>query len=303
VKILVTGAKGMLGRTLMRTLPESLISSDSLFPANGSDSFGLSRSLEVIGCDIDDFDITCSESAGDFFNEIRPDVVVHCAAMTNVDSCESDVELAMKVNAVGSANIAINVNRLGGRLLAISTDYVFDGDLNRPYNESDKTDPATVYGKSKLSGEEAVRVHCPNHAILRIAWLYGKGGPSFYHTMVKLGALDGDPLKVVSDQVGNPTSVDSLIPVISHFIKHELVGTFHATCEGEATWFDFAVEIFRLNGLKRIIVPCSTDEFPRPAKRPANSRLDKMAFRLSNVTQMPHWKDALKSFVNQYPEG
>ena len=165
MRILVTGAKGMLGRTLVRKLGASLLTvlnqGNLQFSsvARGTDNF------EIIGCDIDDFDICCADSTKEFFDEVRPQVVVHCAAMTNVDGCESDFEGAMRVNAIGTGNVANNVNCLGARLLAVSTDYVFDGKLDRPYSEFDETDPVTVYGKSKLCGEEAIRGHCPNHAI------------------------------------------------------------------------------------------------------------------------------------------
>ena len=296
MKILITGAKGMLGQTLMKQLPP-LLNGKLNSPKNTELQENSDTNYEITGCDMEDFDISSIKQTTKHFNKINPDVAVHCAAMTDVDGCESNFEKAMQINAIGSANIASCCFNTNARLIAISTDYVFDGNLNRAYNEWDETVPSTAYGKSKLAGEKAIINHCPDSAILRIAWLYGENGPSFYHTMIKLGNQSGDALKVVSDQIGNPTSTDALVPVIAHFIKNSHTGIFHSTCEGECTWYDFANEIFRLKGLKRETNPCSTDEYPRPAKRPANSRLDKMAFRLAGISKMPDWKDALKSFI------
>ena len=284
MRILITGSRGMLGRTLLRLLPLE------------------NTELVVSGSDIGDFDITSADETFAFIRSLKPDIVVHCAAMTDVDGCESQFENAMKVNALGTSNVASAVNSIGGRIISISTDYVFSGNEDVPYNEWDVPQPLTVYGKSKVAAEEAVRVHCSNHVILRIAWLYGCGGPSFFHTMCCLGKTDGPPLKVVSDQIGNPTSADSLVPVIGHFIRHDICGTFHSTCEGEATWYDFAKQIFQVRGFTRNVESCTSKEYPRPAPRPFNSRLDNMAFRLSLIPEMPHWKDALFSFIERYPD-
>jgi dTDP-4-dehydrorhamnose reductase len=217
--------------------------------------------------------------------------------MTAVDACESDAGKAYAVNAIGSANVAIACQRRGARLLAISTDYVFGGDLDRPYHEWDAPAPRTVYGASKLAGEQAVRAHCPDHAIVRTAWLYGPGGPSFYHTMLRLGAQQGPPLRVVDDQRGNPTTTDALATAIGWLLERPLAGTFHVSCEGEATWCEFAREIFRLRGLTRALTPCATAEYPRPAPRPANSRLEKRALRLHGLPALPHWREALAQFA------
>jgi dTDP-4-dehydrorhamnose reductase len=160
-----------------------------------------------------------------------------------------------------------------------------------------------VYGASKLAGEEAVRRHCPDHLILRLAWLYGAGGPSFVHSMLKLGATEGPPLKVVRDQIGNPTSALAVAERLAAILGTPLVGTMHFTCSGKASWYDFAGEIFALWGMKREIVPCATEEFPRPAPRPANSRLEKRALRLLGLPAMPDWRQALAEFHAAYPEG
>ena len=190
------------------------------------------------------------------------------------------------------------------RLIAISTDYVFDGGSGRPYHEFDRaTGGHTVYGQSKFAGEEAVRTHCPNHVICRISWLYGHGGPSFVHAMMSLADGTRPMLKVVADQHGNPTSTTAVARQLRNILANpQLVGTFHLTCEGEATWFDFAQEIFRLAGKDQAVSPCRTDEFPRPAPRPKNSRLDKMMLRLAGLPPMPDWRDALAEFMqSEFP--
>ncbi len=277
VKVLLTGGKGMLGRTICRELTD----------------------FEVVPTDLPEADITDEEAIDAVVRDNHPDVVIHCAAMTAVDKCEEAVDLAYRLNALGSANVASACNRHGVRLIAISTDYVFEGDAGRPYTEFDKPSGGrTVYGKSKFAGEEQVRVLCPNHAICRISWLYGFGGPSFVHAMLKLADGTRPVLKVVDDQHGNPTSALAVSRGLRELLKRpKLCGTFHMTCEGEATWAEFAAEIFRLKGIDQKISPCTTAEFPRPAPRPLNSRLEKTMLRLCGLPPMPHWKDALAEFM------
>ena len=277
MKIMLTGGKGMLGRTLCRELTE----------------------FEVIATDLPEADITDAAGFEKILRSIEPDAVIHCAAMTAVDKCESERLLAYKLNAEGTANVAKACDKNNIRLIAISTDYVFDGDSARPYNESDPaTGGNTVYGKSKFAGEEAVREYCKNHVIARISWLYGAGGPSFVHAMMNLADGSRPELKVVADQIGNPTSTTAVARALRNILlKRELCGTFHLTCEGEASWFEFAQEIFRLAGKDQKVVPCTTEEFPRPAPRPKNSRLEKMMLRLHCLPPMPHWQEALAEFI------
>ena len=274
MKILLTGGKGMLGRTLVREL--------------GGD-------FEVIATDLPEADITDENAIDAVIAQYAPEAVIHCAAMTAVDKCETERDLAFRLNARGSANVAAACRRQGVRLIAISTDYVFEGDSDRPYNEFDRpTGGRTVYGQSKLAGEEAVRTLCPNHVIGRISWLYGAGGPSFVHTMMNLADGTRPVLKVVADQQGNPTSTTAVARALRGILgRPNLCGTFHLTCEGEATWAEFAEEIFRLAGRQQKVQPCTTAEFPRPAPRPKNSRLEKMALRLAGLPPMPDWKEAL----------
>lgn len=277
MRIVITGGKGMLGRTLQRVLTGD----------------------ELVIADLPEWDITDATGFEANLKASRADVVIHCAAMTAVDKCEAERDLAYQLNAVGSMNVAAACHRHGVRLIAISTDYVFDGELERPYHEFDAAGGAhTVYGASKFAGEEMIRRHCPNHVICRISWLYGAGGPSFVHAMMNLADGTRPVLKVVSDQHGNPTSALAVGRQLAVFLKHsELVGTFHCTCEGEATWAEFAQEIFRLAGKNQPIQPCTTAEFPRPAPRPLNSRLEKRMLRLCGLPAMPDWHDALAEFM------
>ena len=278
MKVLLTGGKGMLGRTLVRELDGD---------------------FEIVPTDLPEADVTDENAIDAVFAQYAPDAVIHCAAMTAVDKCETERDMAFRLNARGTANVAAACARQGIRLIAISTDYVFAGDADRPYDEFDRpTGGRTVYGQSKFAGEEAVRSLCPNHVIARISWLYGAGGPSFVHTMMNLADGTRPVLKVVADQHGNPTSTVAVAQALRGILRRpNLCGTFHLTCEGEATWAEFAEEIFRLAGRTQAVQPCTTDEFPRPAPRPKNSRLEKMALRLVGLPPMPRWKDALAAFM------
>lgn len=267
----------MLARTLKRTL----------------------QGYHILSTDLPEADITDFNSFTQLLAHHQPQIVIHCAAMTAVDACESAIDTAYRVNALGSENVARACNALGIKLIAISTDYVFEGDSDRPYHEFDKaTGGATIYGKSKFAGEEAIRRHCPNHIIARVSWLYGAGGPSFVHAMKALADGSRPTLNVVNDQIGNPTSALAVAHGLQALLERpELVGTVHLTCEGEASWYDFARAIFEALGIQQQVEPCTTDAFPRPAPRPKNSRLDKMMLRLHHLPPMPHWREALTTFI------
>jgi dTDP-4-dehydrorhamnose reductase len=275
MRIFLTGGKGMLGQTLRRHL----------------------LGHEVFVADLPEVDITKSVVVDRAVEAFRPDVVIHAAAMTQVDACETEQDKAFRVNALGSANVARAAGRHGARVIALSTDYVFDGQLDRPYHEFDTPAPRTVYGASKRAGEEAVIHHCPDHTIVRIAWLYGEKGPSFFHTMVKLGKQGGAPLQVVADQIGNPTSTDAVAGLLVRLLDTPVPGIVHGSCEGEATWYDFTREIFARMNIARGVEPCTTEQFPRPAPRPPNSRLEKRVLRLAGFPAMPDWHEALENFV------
>ena len=278
MKILITGGKGMLGRTLQTEL----------------------KGHEIIVADLPEWDITDDAAFTEKTLAAQPDIIVHCAAMTKVDDCEAKRDLAFKLNEEGSRNVAMAAKAAGARLFAISTDYVFSGEPPKEpwaWAETDLPAPRTVYGASKFAGEQMIQMILPEAVIIRIAWLYGTGGPSFIHTMAKLGAQEGAALKVVSDQRGNPTSTKTVADVIKFLItKPDVSGIVHGTCEEQCTWYDLTVELFRLLGLKREVVPCTTDEFPRPAPRPHNSALKKSVLNLLGY-RTPRWQDALAEFV------
>lgn len=276
MKILVTGGRGMLGRTLVRHLT-------------------VRHSVLALGRQ--ELDITDCAAVELACREFRPAAVLHCAAMTNVDGAESQPELAFEINVRGTENVAAACRQVGARLIAFSTDYVFDGSLPRPYHEEDEPNPQTVYGRSKLAGELAVRQLCPDHLILRIAWLYGAGGPSFVHTMLRLGRQPGVPLRVVDDQIGNPTSADAVAERVLALLDTTATGTWHLTAEGEATWYQFARAIAGVVPFERRVLPCATADYPRPARRPANSRLQKRQLERHALRPMDHWSVRLQDFL------
>lgn len=278
MKILITGGKGMLGRTLQREL----------------------AGHEIIVADLPEWDISDDTGFVAKVCEAKPELIVHCAAMTKVDDCETNRDLAFRLNEDGSRNVALAAKACGARLFAISTDYVFSGEPPREpwaWSETDIPRPRTVYGASKFAGEQMIQMLLPEAVIIRIAWLYGAGGPSFVHTMAKLGAQEGAPLKVVNDQRGNPTSTKTVADVIKFLMtKSDVSGIVHGTCEDQCTWYDLTVELFRLLGLKREVVPCTTEEFSRPAPRPHNSALKKSVLNLLGY-RTPKWQGALAEFV------
>jgi dTDP-4-dehydrorhamnose reductase len=284
MKILITGGRGMLGRTLVRRL--------QVLPGTS-----------VIALSSRELDVGNAAACTLALAKHQPQVVLHCGAMTRVDACETQQDLAWRVNAIGCANIASACELIKARLIAISTDYVFSGDLSRPYHEWDDKDARTVYGQSKCAGEEMIRHHCPNHIIARVAWLYGPGGPSFVHTMLKMGGQEGPALKVVDDQIGNPTSTDAVADALLPLVDSSLVGTMHLTCEGEASWYQLARTIFTINNFQRELTPCASKEYPRPAARPANSCLEKRALRLHQRPPMQDWRYALQRFFTEFPNG
>lgn len=281
MRILITGGKGMLGRTLRQHWEAK----HTCFVA-----------------DLPETDLTQMDSVEACLTACAPDVVIHCAAMTQVDLCESERDRAFQVNAVATTHLAKACSAHHVRLIAISTDYVFAGDTPGARTENDSPAPQTVYGASKLAGEEAIRTYCPNHVITRVAWLYGSGGPSFVHTMMALAIADPcRTLKVVNDQHGNPTSADAVADALTALLtRPEITGTFHLTCEGTATWQEFASTIFRLAGYPNVCVQsCRSAEFPRPAKRPLWSSLSKAKWNACGLPPMPPWQEALARFIRQ----
>ncbi len=287
-RILLTGCKGQLGSDLLMEL---------------------SSGYDIKGIDINDFDLRDNAKLTSCMKSFKPDIVIHPAAYTDVDGCESNVELAMESNARVTKDIAVLCNELGSKLLFYSTDYVFDGNKGTPYIETDVTCPQTVYGKSKLAAEKFIEETLDNYCILRIAWLYGAKGKNFPKTIVKVGKNQLDlkkngmsikPLTVVDDQIGNPTWTCEVVRQTKTTIENDLKGIYHCTAEGEASWYQFAIEIFELLGMDVKIVPCTSKEFPLPAKRPRYSSLENARFRELGLNAMRDYKVALEEFMELY---
>jgi dTDP-4-dehydrorhamnose reductase len=281
MKVLITGGAGQLGRALVQELAH--------------------RHWEVVATDLPEMDITDREAVARVLAAHRPEWVVNAAAATRVDDLETDPDLAFKVNALGPRHLAVACRRLGIKLVHISSDYVFDGAKTGPYLEWDAVNPLSVYGWSKLLGEEGVRQQCPDHFILRTAWLYGLPGPNFIHAILAR-ARQGRELLVVNDQRGTPTSAPALARQILALAATEAFGTYHATCQGEATWYEFALLILEQAGLEVKVRPCTTGEYPRPARRPANSVLENRLLKLEGLDLMPPWQEAYHSFWDRYGE-
>lgn len=276
MKIWIAGASGMLGSELA-----SKLSSHDLLLTGRSD-----------------LDISNENAVLNFCKKNKPDTVINSAAFTNVDACETEKEVAWRVNAWGCRNLALACNTVGTRLVNISTDYVFEGDGSRPYHEFDIANGGqTVYGQTKFAGEQFIRQLCPNHLIVRVAWLYGPNGKNFVNTMLSLAAKNLSEIKVVNDQIGNPTSTAAVANLIDNLLNTDYRGIVHGTCEGSATWYDFAKAIFELSGVPQNVIPCTSKEFVRPAPRPRNSRLEKRVIRLLRLQSMPEWKEELANYL------
>lgn len=291
MSILIVGSKGQLGREI----EEVLHTGNSKIGKNPD----ILNNVDIIGADIDNLDITNISATKKFVNTLRPDAIINCAAFTNVDVCESYRDLALKVNAIGPRNLAIAAEQIGAKLIHISTDYVFDGMNHIPYCEWDSCNPQSIYGKTKHLGEQYVRNFCSRYFIIRTSWLYGYHGKNFVKTIMKL-AREKESIKVVNDQRGNPTNANDLAHHILKLIDCDEYGIYHCTGNGECTWFDFACKIIEYSNINCEVVPCFTNEFPRPAKRPSYSSLDNMMLKNTVGDEMRFWQDALKSFIKNY---
>ncbi|MBE6088956.1 MAG: dTDP-4-dehydrorhamnose reductase [Clostridium beijerinckii] len=290
MKILITGSKGQLGNELL-----DIIKSGKAEIGEVSEAI---KKSEVIALDVDELDITNLEQVKSKINDLKPDVIINCAAATNVDGCESNEDFAFKVNSIGPRNLAIASKVVGAKLVQVSTDYVFSGVGNKPLTEYDLTAPYSVYGKTKLLGENYVRELSSKYFIVRTAWLYGYVGHNFVYTMRRLGK-EKECITVVNDQRGNPTHANDLAYHILKLIQTEEYGVYHCTGKGECTWYDFAKMIIELSGEKCEVKPCTSEEYKTPAKRPEYSSLDNMMLRCTVGDDMRDWKDAIKSFVNR----
>lgn len=288
MKILIIGCNGQLGKDC-NTL--------------------LSPEHEIFGSDIVNaeyqMDITDSAQVDDLVSSLKPQVLINCAAYTAVDKCETETELAWKINADGPRNLAQAANRTGARLVHISTDYVFDGkrEIPQPYFEDDPVSPISQYGESKLAGEQAVIEHCPSHLILRTAWLYSAHGPNFLKTMLRLALQDATrELKVVNDQYGSLTWSYTLAKQIQKLIDTDKSGIFHTTAEGYSSWYEGACYFLDRMGVEYRMAPCTTAEYPTPATRPANSILENKNLKNAGLNCFVHWQEDVDIYVDTFKE-
>jgi dTDP-4-dehydrorhamnose reductase len=282
MKILISGCDGQLGSDCEQVLRTN---------------------HDVVGVDLKDMDITDLAVVKKVTGHVRPDVVVNCAAYTNVDACETDRSLAWKVNVQGPGNLASMVDKYGGRLMHVSTDYVFDGrkDPFEPYLEDDEPNPLSYYGRTKLEGEMAVRQATDHYLILRTAWLYGVRGHNFLKTMLKLALNHPEgAIKVVNDQFGSPTWSHTLALQIAKLVQVNGQGIYHATSEGHCTWYELAKYFLETVGVPHVLVPCATEDYPTPAPRPRNSVLENRQLKDKGINLMPNWRTDLDQFISMF---
>lgn len=279
MKVLVTGAKGQLGTDLMNELEK--------------------RGIESIGVDVQEMDITDREACMRVISESKADAVIHCAAYTAVDAAEDNVDLCRKINGEGTRNVALACQATGAKMMYISTDYVFDGQGTRPWEPDDNRSPLNVYGQTKYEGELAVEELVEKFFTVRIAWVFGVAGKNFIKTMLRLGKERG-AVSVVDDQVGSPTYTYDLARLLVDMIQTDYYGRYHATNEGFCSWYGFACEIFRQEGMDEVkVTPVSSDQFPVKAVRPANSRMSKAKLAENGFEPLPTWQDALGRFLKE----
>ena len=277
MRVFVTGVKGQLGYDVMNELEK--------------------QGLEGIGVDIDEMDITDADQVNKVIKEAAPDAVIHCAAYTAVDAAEDNEEICRKVNAQGTENIAKVCEELDIKMMYISTDYVFDGQGERPWEPDDNRTPLNVYGQEKYEGELAVEELIEKYFIVRIAWVFGLNGSNFIKTMLRLGKERG-AVKVVDDQIGSPTYTYDLARLLVDMIQTDRYGRYHATNEGLCSWYEFAKEIFHQAGMDEVeVTPVDSDGFPAKAKRPKNSRMSKEKLSQNGFERLPSWQDALKRYL------
>ncbi len=256
----------------------------------------LAGAHELIALDLPELDITDTCAVFDKISSERPEMVLHCAAYTDVDGCESGPNKAFRVNAFGAWNVASACQKSGAALLYVSTDFVFDGDKGEPYDEFDRPNPINAYGRSKFAGEEIVRSLVSRHFIVRTAWLFGARGKNFVRTMLTK-AQSGGPLRVVADQVGCPTYTVDLAEAMANLVESPLYGTYHITNSGACSWAEFAAEIVRQAGLSAEVIPISSAEWKSPARRPRNSRLRHLALEMQGRDSLRPWQEALGEFL------
>ena len=282
MKVFVTGVKGQLGYDVMNELAR--------------------RGLERIGVDVEEMDITDAEACERVIKAAAPEAVIHCAAYTAVDAAEDNRELCHRVNGEGTKNIARVCSELDIPMMYISTDYVFNGQGERPWEPDDHREPLNVYGLTKYEGEIAVEQLLKKYFIVRIAWVFGLNGKNFIKTMLRLGKERG-AVSVVDDQIGSPTYTYDLARLLVDMIQTDRYGRYHATNEGLCSWYEFACEIFRQAGMDEVkVTPVDSASYPAKAKRPFNSRMSKEKLTENGFERLPSWQDALGRYLKVLSE-
>ena len=281
MKVLVTGYAGQLGWDTVRLLE--------------------ARGIECRGVDTEDFDLTDAQAVRNYVQAYRPTAIVHCAAYTNVDKAESQPEICAAVNGMGTVNLVRAALSVGAKVVFISTDYVFPGTGNTPWQINDPYGPVNVYGMSKVQGEDAVRSLMTRFFILRTSWVYGKNGHNFVRTMLRLGK-EKKEIRVVNDQVGSPTYTKDLARVICDMLPTEKYGIYHVRNEGYLSWYEFAKMIMDKAGLPCQVLPVPSSEYPAPARRPLNSRLDGSKLAEAGFEPMPAVENALDRYLKELRE-
>ncbi len=284
-RVLITGANGQLGLAINKVIQERKDLNITIINTGRGEASAY--------CPIT-LDITNPVAVMNLVQNLQPEIIINCSAFTAVDLCESEKERAYRINAIGAKNLAVAANDFDAKLVHVSTDFVFDGENNRPYTEEDTPNPISVYGSTKLEGERLVKEHCVKHFIVRTAWLYGKG-KNFVRTMIRLMDEKKD-IRVVNDQYGCPTSAMELAKAIVSLMDTEEYGTYHGVCDGGATWYEFAVEIFKQLGVDVKVTPIETSEYPTPAKRPSYSILSNDKLKKLGIRFKP-WREALKEYI------
>lgn len=276
MKVLVTGYNGQLGYDVVKRLWE--------------------LDIESKGVDVADFDLTNKEEVQAYIRQYNPDVVVHCAAYTAVDKAEDEKELCYAVNVSGTEYIAEVCKELDAKMVYISTDYVFNGEGEEPFEVNSPVGAKNQYGLTKYRGELEVQKYLDKYFIVRVSWVFGINGNNFIKTMLRLGK-EREELNVIDDQVGSPTYTPDLAKLIVDMIQTDKYGVYHASNEGYCSWYEFTKEIFRQAGYTTKVNSITTDQYPTKAARPLNSRMSKNSLDEAGFERLPKWKDALKRYL------
>lgn len=276
--ILVTGINGQLGFDVVKELKK--------------------RNVECVGIGKAELDVTDRNAVNEYISRLKPECVIHCAAYTAVDKAEDEEEICTKVNVYGTENIAKACKKVDSKMIYISTDYVFDGQGDKPFEVDGNIKPLSVYGKTKYEGEVKVKEILSKYFIVRISWVFGLNGNNFINTMIKLGK-EREYLNVVCDQIGSPTYTIDLSPLLCDMVESEKYGVYHATNEGFCSWAEFATEIMEKAEVNCRINPIPTSEYPTKAVRPLNSRLSKKSLIDEGFNVLPNWKNALERYLKE----